>query len=232
MMLAALILAMVNSVAPAGSEYDAIGALGLTSDLAVNHNWFCAATLVGESAILTAQHCLEPNGTGASYSVRWRRHTNGTIGSKEAGPGSYAHSVIASWYLPTGDVAIGYLSEPVTHIASITPRLGGSGEVPGFVGGWGRIGPGQWEGELVELRICETTVTYHDAYWVKVTYAWGLPPSPTPKCGPNSNDSGGAVIVDNHVVGVIRGFSWQSSLAQYVGDEQFEALLPFSQRAK
>lgn len=227
MIAVALLLAMVNSYVPETGGHDAIGALGLTSE---PHNWFCAATLVTDNVVVTAKHCTAAYGTQAAYSVRFRRNYDGSLGSIEAGPESFAHAAIQSWYLPpTGDVALGYLSHPVHHIEPTAVSLGAVALDQVTLAGWGREGPDPGVGRQRQLRLCGNEITYSDAEQVNFYSAWN---QTGPLCGPNNNDSGGAVLFGSSLVAVVMDYSSASALSQYATDEAFIALVPSMRRRK
>lgn len=178
------------------TRYDAVGALGLTEQLNSGHVWFCAATLVGASTVLTARHCVTFYGTNSDYSVRFRRQVDGNVGSVESKPESFFHARVASWYLPPyGDSAIGTLSEPVVHIEPMA--ISYDGVMVGdsvTLAGWGREGPASDEGPMLGLKLCANKVKYVSEPTQAIVYsAWHVD---GPGCGFNRNDSGGAVIVD------------------------------------
>lgn len=235
--------AVVNGYVPPDDSLDAVGAFGLTVRLgldpqspgAAEHDWYCAATLINPGTVIVAKHCLSDppgsasyNTTPGRYAVRFRRNINGGIGTIEAGPGSYHHAIVEAWYLPSSlDVAVGYLTQKVGHIAPmpIIFEHGGIGE-PITLAGWGRIGPGPHEGERIELRACDSNITALGSPFLGAVIwfptAWD---APGPLCGVNSNDSGGALVLRNgaqrRLIGVIRSFSFGDDMAFFASDQAF-----------
>lgn len=202
--------AIVNGTVPADSDtrFDAVGALAVTWRLGLDptnpdpatadHNWYCAATLTGPSTIYTAKHCVDAYGASAPHAVRFRRALDGSVGTIEAGVASFYHAHVASWDFPGGDVAIGTLAEPVTHITPIelgTVRLLLGSQI--IVAGWGREGPDAGAGPWTRLRLCSTYVTALGLFGIGFPTAW----DDGPGCGPNNGDSGGATMAWNVDVG-------------------------------
>lgn len=225
-MLLMMLLAIVNGYVPKASltTYDAVGAFGLTSELTAGNEWFCTATLVTDNRVLVEKHCLTPYGQGADYSVRFRRALDGSLGTIEAGPSSFYHGQIGSFYVPPGGwTAIGYLAHPVHHIVPIPIFFGAlslGAEVT--LAGWGREGPGFGEGPKRELMLCVNEVRYVDAGQVNVFSAWD---QTGPLCGTNSNDSGGPALLNIggqlFVVATDEDATAMSALQQYATDPQF-----------
>lgn len=96
-------------------------------------NWYGGAELIGPQVIVTAKHNLN-SATDASqiavdlYSVRFRRKPGGTVQYLSNDPGTgrvYPYSVkVRKWVaLPSYDIAIGLLEEPVTHIAPLAAEM-------------------------------------------------------------------------------------------------------------
>ena len=70
---------------------------------AATNQWYGSAVLIAPDVVLTAKHLL-PNGTDrlprpGAMTVRFRRHEDGSIGSKEAGPDSYHQATIDRYIL-------------------------------------------------------------------------------------------------------------------------------------
>jgi hypothetical protein len=238
-MLAALVVApaeaIVNGHAPADYEtsHDAVGAIGFAHRLgldpshpnASDHEWHCAATLVSSLVVVTAKHCVT---TPEHYAVRFRRHVSGSVGSiylKGGSVDSFHHVRITVFYMPpSGDVALGYLAEPVTHIQRIPMLLSGSAAVcSANFAGWGRVGPGQGEGDKIELRVCHWALSGASSTEVYWQTPWNGGP-----CGPNRNDSGAPVLQQTlngtAIVGTVSGYNYGAALHQYANDPYFVAV--------
>lgn len=217
--------AMVNSIAPpeADAHLDAVGAFGVARHLGLepghpdarDHEWFCAATLVRPSTIALAKHCT--TGVTGPFAVRFRRHEDGSIGTIDRGPQSFSHAIVSGIYLPAeGDLALAYLTQPVTHIKPIPMEFPPAEEGPVELAGWGREGPDPGEGPRRELRSCQTAL---QAVWQSQLIfptAWSGGP-----CGPNLNDSGGAVLQRGLLVGVLTGYWSAEPLARHASDPRF-----------
>lgn len=218
------------------TQWDAVGALGFSFRLgqepwrkgATDHDWHCATTLAAPDVIVTARHCVY-DWLGLPFHVRFRRAVDGSIGSVAAGVGSFAHARVVSWHLPDcGDVALGYLDAPVSHIAPM-PVLFDPGLASGAplgLGAWGREGPAFGSGARERLMLCSTAAT--GAYPASYIYFPSAPPVGEPGCGTNSNDSGGTVTEmqngELRLVGVITGSSDAAHLARCAADPQVAAL--------
>lgn len=192
MLCAGSALAVVGGDVPGPDDYrfDAVAAFGSEAGLLEGHDWWCAATLITESTALLAQHCIAAS-PGPPFAVRFRRAEDGTIGSVESDPSSFHNVRVTGWRFPKeGDVAIVYLEKAVTHIAPMPLSFG-----PSFPGewvtaaGWGREGPGPGEGQKTRLKACETALYAVTAPHLLFLNAWVGGP-----CGPNNNDSGGALV--------------------------------------
>jgi hypothetical protein len=96
-------------------------------------NWYGGAELIGPQVIVTAKHNLN-NATDASqiaahlYTVRFRRQLDGTVRYLSSDPGTgriFPFSVkVRKWVaLPSYDIAIGLLEEPMTHIAPLSAEM-------------------------------------------------------------------------------------------------------------
>lgn len=166
--------AIVNGKAPAADDtrFDAVASHRwsnkiLKSDPAA-HGWSGSAVLIAPDVVLTAKHVLiAPQLLGAvsgkgEYTVRFRRHQNGTLGSKEAGPDSYHHVRVKRWISAKHtDLALGILEEPVKHIKPVTVRLDSSAleSRPCILAGWGSTSRFRGaSGPRLGLRIGENTV--------------------------------------------------------------------------
>lgn len=222
-LLAPLVHGIANGAVPVDETYDAVGAFGLASDLFSGHTWFCSAVLVRPNAAIVAKHCVYPL-SGAQAAVRFRRKPDGSIGSVEKGPDTFYNVTVSSIYIASsgGDAAVAYLTENVTHIASIPVALAAPSLGAVTVAGWGKGGPGLGEGSR-ELRSCPTSLWYAGEQVLYFLSAWN-----GASCGPNSGDSGGPVLRDPvgdgsqmAVIGIINYPDSATSLAQYAGDENF-----------
>lgn len=225
--------AIVGGVEPAESSYDAVGAFAVAWRLGLEaspdpaagpHNWYCSATLSAPGIVHTARHCIDAYGPAAPHAVRFRRALDGSIGTPEAGPASYYHAMVGGWVF-ADDVAVGYLMSEVPHIAPIQVLGDDTAAVyrgaPIIVAGWGREGPDPAQGRLRSLRACATVVW--SAYEVGMIFptAWQAPRGVA--CGPNTGDSGGAVLAtvgDGKagrlaLVGVTAGLGVASRLSAY-----------------
>lgn len=174
---------LVNGEAPAEDDkrFDAVAAFSQTKWLMENkqgkggHNWFGAGVLIAPDVVLVAKHLLpkaiQQGKTQASnnYMVRFRRHADGSLGSKDAGSDSYHQVPIHSWILsPNADLALGILSKPVEHIDPVTVLLDDDMDVSErrcALAGWGsestiRGRPAPREG----LRVGENTATRNGGF--------------------------------------------------------------------
>lgn len=230
--------AVVGGYVPSEKDYslDAVGAFGVAWHLGLDpthpdardHEWFCAATLVAPDVIVTAKHCLDVYGENAAYAVRFRRAEDDSLGSIAAGPGSYFHASVGNWYIPSsGQAVLGYLKDVVYHIAPLPIRFAHSAApAPLTIAGWGREGPHLGEGPKRELRGCasEQIVGPGAGYFIWVHSPWDAAGEPNGWCGPNSNDSGGALVEwfsgVPRLIGAVQG----SDFAQYSTDAAFVAV--------
>lgn len=207
--------ALVNGEAPATEDtrFDAVAAFSMTKWLVpgggakAQHNWFGSAVLIAPDVILTARHLLpkkvrvkmlthEDTAEGR-YMVRFRRHVDGTIGSKQEGPDSYHQVPIMRWVLAErSDLALGILAKPVEHIEPVPLLLERDEPTEKqrcVLAAWGSVSP--WRGNSgprPELRTGENTATvYHNILRVD-SY----------KVEPRETDSGKrkAYIVDDNAV--------------------------------
>ena len=199
-------VAIVGGQPPAVDDrrFDAVGAwsraswLGLGENPQHQHNWFGAATLVRANLVVTAQHIAEAiDSAPGTYAVRFRRRIDGGLGSAEDGPFSYHHALVSRIVHGPGDLALAYLSEPVTHITPISVMqmgfLGLDGS-PYVSAGWGREGPAQGEGPRHQLLLCAQN-NLSRIELGRLSYP-GFGTNPVPPCAVNLWDSGGAVLVE------------------------------------
>jgi len=100
---------------------------------------------------------------GRKYMVRFRRNAAGSLGSKEAGPGSYHQVTIDRWVMVDGaDLALGILNKPVTHIQPVRLLLEDIEvkDTKCMLAAWGS--ESHWKGidaPRTALKIGENTVT-------------------------------------------------------------------------
>ncbi|MEO0475657.1 MAG: trypsin-like serine protease, partial [Planctomycetota bacterium] len=85
--------------------------------------WSGCAVLIAPDVVVTAKHvliaprALEALSKPGRFTVRFRRHANGTLGSEAGGADSYHHVRVERWVdVADADLAIGLLVEPVEHI--------------------------------------------------------------------------------------------------------------------
>jgi hypothetical protein len=129
---------MVNGYQPAPDDtrFDAVGAFGFTiwlNGVSQQDNWWGGATLIAPDLVVTARHNLSSNPaqwTDGTYAVRFRRQLDGTLQHKAAGNVFPFLAPVREWVVPpTGDIALGILQTPVTHIRPIAVDL----SVPAWV---------------------------------------------------------------------------------------------------
>lgn len=223
---------------PDDRRFDAVAAfsisawIGLDDPDGYHHNWFCTATLISETQIVTAKHCWPNNGTRmpspGEYGVRFRRHVDGSLGSVGAGVRSFHNVRVSSWMAAPdfADIVLGTLEVPVTHITPIPPML--TMPPPGHVtsgtaminAGWGNEGPG---GPRTRLRLCNNRFTYTG---VSYYYFHGRSTNPS-GCGVILHDSGSPMLIEDPIshslrtVGVVSTGGGGPSLHPYAGHATF-----------
>lgn len=215
------LLLIVNGIVPdeKDTSLDAVAAFGLTSQLVSGSTWFCSATLVRPDTLLLAKHCLSPYGLSADYSARFRRQTNGAVGSVGGPPDEFYHAHVVGLYAPAiGDVALALLNPPVEHISPIAMSFEDQHEGdPMILSGWGKEGPGRGEGPALQMKSCSSVLQIVATYYLTFPSAWN-----GGECGPNNNDSGGPAINEGgSVVGVVRSATEAWPLSGYSDDPQF-----------
>lgn len=241
--------AMVNAEEPAEDDrrFDAVGAfsrahwLGLFPhhENARDHTWVGAATLIAPDRVITAKHLFPGNRTPdrGAIAIRFRRHVDGTLGSRQAGPQSYHHVRVVRWLVhEQADLAIGILEEPVTHIEPIRvwldpqPYLGREA----WLAGWGS--QSHWQGNAGPrnalrvgknrvqrvpnhpfIRIIDYTTENREQSRNEETGEVVRKPYITSEATvPNMHDSGGAILLEDeqgnlHLAGVI--FTYVAALS-------------------
>ena len=208
--------AVVNGTEPdpTDTRFDAIAAFGRTvrlNGVVEEHNTFGCGTLIAPDLVIAAHHLL-PIPTGhynlpapGTYTFRFRRNPDGSLGSKEQGWQSFHQVTVEEFILLVdygghGDVVLCRLSEPVTHItpmqiathAKIASLIPGTDAIT--VAGWGRedtnTTPGGPRGRLLYAQPPLTGITCNTITFMKFN------DSDNPcACGVNIHDSGGAVLI-------------------------------------
>lgn len=224
--------AIVNGYRPAPNDtrFDAVGAFGFTRWLDGTNqvdNWWGGATLISPTLIVTARHNLSSNPaewTNGNYAVRFRRQLDGTLQHKADGGGFPFLDPVREWIVsPSGDIALGILQTPITHIQPIAADL----NVPAvgealILAGWGSESLTALVGNpRNELRLANTAVTSAGAAFVGFPSAFPTG-SPATGAGPNLHDSGGAILSMDaagnlHYRGVITTLGGGTGLGQYAG---------------
>lgn len=167
--------AIVNGSEPAEDDtrFDAVAAFSQTAWLIENpgdnhvHNWFGNGVLIAPDVVLIARHLLPNNGKGGqrpgTYAVRFRRHADGSLGSRDKGVDSYHQVRIREWVVAEHfDLALGILEEPVTHIQPVGLLLDNQPlhNRRAMLAGWGS--ESRWVGNAgprIGLRIGENAVS-------------------------------------------------------------------------
>jgi len=241
LVLAASVGAMVNGYRPAAKDqrFDAVGSFGFTRWLDGTQrvdNWWGGATLIAPDLIVTARHNLSNNlaeWTDGNYAVRFRRQLDGTLLHKAQGNVYPFLAPVRAWIVPaSGDIALGILRTPITHIQPIPVDL----SVPGLgnalaLAGWGSESLTQGNGNpRNELRLADKTVTGAGATFVAFTSAFPTG-SPATGSGPNLHDSGGAILTfdiqgNPRYRGVITTYGGGTGLGQYAGTSFGARLTP------
>lgn len=255
-------LGIVNGEAPADDDkqYDAVCALSLTDWLVPSpdkvkdgqhdhvHNWFGNAVLIAPNLVMTSRHLIggkNPKNNG-KMGVRFRRHFDGSIGSKDKGYRSYHQAAVAKWIVsPNSDLAIGILSSEVAHIDPIplaTPEMLESLE-KGIIAGWGSTS--RWRGDhgpRNELRVAPVTMDVRQGrvLLLPVQQLEARERGKDPKTGkpkkqayvvgdaavPNIHDSGGSMLIRDDdgklfLAGIIATYAGGPTITQHHGDENF-----------
>jgi hypothetical protein len=233
-------VAVTNGERPKSTDtrFDAVGALALDKyfgqaadgENVSQHNWWCTVTLISENVILTAKHCID--NPDKNWMVRFRRQVDGSLGTIEEGADSFFHASVDTWEFTEqlSDVAIGYLSDSVTHIdpiPTITRGQIGAIEMPVIQAGWGKEGPNHNEGPRRELLLC-----HNFARSASVAAITTLRPDVN-GCGINMHDSGGPILFTSptgelRVASVVRGVTGSQSLRALDGVEGTVKHNPFN----
>lgn len=144
--------AIVNGQPPEAEDkrFDAVGSfshsrwLGLDPEHAKarDHNWYGNATLIAPDVVLLAKHLIKGNAEppAGEYGVRFRRNTQGTIGTKQDTPDTYHNVKIVRFVTaPGADLAMGILEKPVEHIEPMALGLADEAldRTPVIIAGWG-----------------------------------------------------------------------------------------------
>lgn len=237
---------------------DAVAAFGRANWLGIQvgagqpqkqHNWFGCAVLISPRHIVTARHLLNTKDNRTLQpgfmAVRFRRHEDGTLGSRNQPADTYTNVRIQRWYLPEqGDVALGLLEREVTHIEPMPMVWDLPEDQPfkGLVAGWGsesptigdkgprhglRVGPNVLMRQGRIIRILQFPVERKEVGQRKdgqpilkaVAKDDGV-------AMPNMHDSGGALIAVSPdgklgLVGIIASYQSGTWLGQYAEDDQF-----------
>lgn len=210
---------LVNGQAPDHDDtrFDAVAAFSNTNWLIENpqdhhvHNWFGGAVLIAPDVVLFAKHLIprksQSNVRPNSYMVRFRRHTDGSLGSKKNGPQSY-HQVPIAKVIPSDrtDLALGILAKPVTHIQPV--RIHFDAEPleaqTAYLAGWGS--ESKWRGRAAPrngLRIGKNKIATNNASVRILSYQSERRELNNGKQGtyvvdenavPNMHDSGGSIF--------------------------------------
>jgi len=201
-------MALVNGQAPdeTDTRFDAVAAFSRTNWLIDNpqdqqaHNWFGNGVLIAPDVVLIAKHLLPDGGRTTprpgTFTVRFRRHADGSLGSVAAGPNSFHQVSIATWIIPDGmDLALGILSQPVRHIQPVSVLLDAQAVQSQtlVLAAWGS--ESQWQGEAGPrrgLRVGENTATSMNGYLRVNSYQT--------ERRENNRGQQGAFITDTHAV--------------------------------
>lgn len=243
--------ALVNAQPPADDDtrFDAVGAWGHTARLYpgrghdAEHQWYGAAVLIAPDVVLTAKHLL-PNGEDrlprpGTMTVRFRRHTDGTLGTKADGADSYHQVPIERFILcPGSDLMLCILREPVEHIQPA--ELDFSEETHDETGvvfaAWGSTS--NWQGNggpRHELRVGTNTARIGRGSVALLAYETEAREKRNGEQGryitdertvPNMFDSGGSIFREDgegnvYLIGIISTYGGGTWLARFAEDERF-----------
>ena len=190
---------------PSDTRFDAVAAFSITTWIdgtVYEHNTFGNGTLIAPDTMILAKHLVNCGGgppVSGTYSFRFRRNPDGTLGSKAQGWESFHQVEVESFTLagPNADILIAHLAEDVTHIAPIEviafDQVAENEDI--LIAGWGMEGPGQDEGDRGRLLLAETQrMPHEECHRIHFLSAWDQ--SNPCSCGPNLYDSGGAILVE------------------------------------
>lgn len=195
--------AIVNGYEP--KELDAVATLGRP-----NEPWHCSAVLVAPAIAMTARHCWGVVGWTGEFEVGFRT--------------GHRARVIAWHVSTTDDIALVYLEAPVPDILPLPVLMQEPTKpIESVLAGWGMEGPGLGEGDATRLLACDSEL--RPGSGIAYLSAWD---ASGPGCGPNTKDSGGAVLAHYRsrlmVVGVILASTWGAPTWLQAGDPVFAAL--------
>ena len=190
---------------PSDTRFDAVAAFSITTWIdgtVYEHNTFGNGTLIAPDTMILSYHIVDfesgppPAGT---YSFRFRRNPDGTLGSKAQGWESFHQVEVESFTVANApvDLLIAHLAEDVTHIEPIDimafDQVAENEDI--LIAGWGREGPGFDEGPRGRLLLAETQrMPNEDCHRIHFL-AFANQSNPC-SCGPNKYDSGGAILVE------------------------------------
>lgn len=240
-------MSLVNGEEPAKEDkaYDAVCAFSRTNWLTearpakTTHNWYGAAVLIAPDVVLTARHLLNNSGREqireGEYMVRFRRHADGTLGSRKEGHNSYHQVRVMKWIPAKGsDLALGILEKPVEHIDPVPMLLADEVIVErrAMLAGWGS--ESKWRGQKnprTALKVGENKVSSANTFLRILSYEVETRENKQGQRGsyiidenavPNMHDSGGSIFVFGeddkpHLAGIIatyNGGSWLPAAAK------------------
>jgi hypothetical protein len=213
---------LVNGVAPDKDDtrFDAVAAFSNTNWLIDNeedtkaHTWFGAAVLIAPDVVLFAKHLVPTKKRDRlksnAYMVRFRRHADGSLGSKRGGPNSYHQVPIAKIiFAKHADLAFGILAKPVKHIDPVKLYLENEPleKTKCHLAGWGSESP--WRGVVkprTGLRVGTNTLSTQGMSFRLLSYKTETRENEEGKRAsyvidenavPNMYDSGGSVFIED-----------------------------------
>jgi hypothetical protein len=243
--------ALVNAQPPDEDDtrFDAVAAWGHTARLYpgrghdAEHQWYGAAVLIAPDVVLTAKHLL-PHGEDrlprpGTMTVRFRRHADGTLGSKDNGADSYHQVAVERFVLcPDSDLMLCILREPVEHIRPVELDLSdeASDEAGVVFAAWGSTS--NWQGNggpRHELRVGTNTARIGRGMVSLLAYETEARRKRNGDQGryitdehtvPNMFDSGGSIFREDdegrvRLIGIIATYGGGTWLARYAEDERF-----------
>ena len=213
---------LVNGAEPDPNDerFDAVAAFSKTNWLIKNegdkhiHNWFGSGVLIAPDVVLFAKHLVPAKQLDQAkpnvYMVRFRRHADGSIGSRKAGPDSYHQVPIARIIAARhADVAFGILAKPVEHIEPVRLNLENTPlkEAKCHLAAWGSESP--WRGVASPrngLRVGTNALSTSSLQFRILSYKTETRVNKSGKQAayvidenavPNMYDSGGSVFIEN-----------------------------------